>query len=68
LPIRRREEADGDRRMMGSRRLVGLRWRLETRAADWGRDWGIDVGSLGRLRRNFWMASWRKLSKFWVPS
>lgn len=34
LPMRRSEEAEGESRMMGSRRLVGLRWRLETRAVE----------------------------------
>jgi hypothetical protein len=67
LPIRRSEDADGDKRIMGSRRLVGLRWRLETRAVDCGRDWGIDLGSPEPLRRNFWAATLRKASKSWIP-
>jgi hypothetical protein len=51
LPMRRSEEAEGESRMMGSRRLVGLRCRLETRAVGCGRDCGMDLGSDGRLRR-----------------
>jgi hypothetical protein len=51
LPMRRSEEAEGDSRMMGSRRLApGLRW-LATRTFC-GRDGGRDFGSVGRLRRN----------------
>jgi hypothetical protein len=45
---RRRDEAEGERRMMGSRRREGFFWRLETRV-------GWDGGSLlseGRERRN----------------
>ena len=52
LAMRRREEAEGDNKMMGSRRLVGLRWRLETRGVLCGWDWGLVFGSEeGRLRR-----------------
>ena len=48
LLVRRREEAEGERRMMGWRRLLGRFWRLETSVGA-GRE---ALGSEGRLRRN----------------
>lgn len=51
LPMRRSEEAEGESRMMGSRRLVGLRCRLETREVEWGAAVGADLELEGRLRR-----------------
>lgn len=51
LPMRSSEDAEGESKMMGSRRLVGLRWRLETRAVEWGAAWGVDLELDGRFLR-----------------
>lgn len=48
LPMRRREEADGDRSMMGSRRFRGAFCRFATRVEAGS---GAGADGLGRLRR-----------------
>lgn len=49
LLVRSREDAEGESRMIGSRRFGGRFCRLETSA---GCGAGADLGSEGRLRRN----------------
>jgi hypothetical protein len=42
--MRRREEAEGDKRMIGSRRRAGFFWREETS--------GVEVGGRGAVGRD----------------
>jgi hypothetical protein len=50
LPMRSSEDADGESRIIGSRRLRAGFCRLETREVECGREAG-SLGSEGRLRR-----------------